>query len=513
MLQSLGHMWRLWSVGRCFARYDVLYDLTDRAYLPIGLQVLRWALHLGVTPDQDVIDWPFGQRLAAALEALGPAFIKLGQALATRPDAISSAVAQDLSKLQDAVAPFDGTLAIAAVEEDLGVPLEDLFSHFDPVPIAGASVAQVHRATTTEGLDVAVKILRPGVQEIFQRDLATFAWAAAQLHRWVPKARRLRPRAVVRTLQRSVADEMDLRLEASHASELAEIMANEPGYRVPDVDWGRSSKTVLTLAWVDGIKPTSPAQLRGAGCDPVEISKKIVQVFLRQAMDHGFFHADCHQGNLLIGADGTITALDFGIMGRLDVASRRTLALILYGFLKRDYHAIAKLHFEAGYIDVAQPLDEFATALRAIGEPITGKPLHNISVAKLLTQLLATTERYSMRTQPQLIMLQKTMVMVEGLAYSLNPDLNMWETARPVLEAWAKHNLAPEVQAADAILEAFEALKTLPSQLERIAKGLEQKSGTLEPLPKDTTYQSAGYKVPGLYWLVLGIVVIIAIVT
>ncbi|MEM6681747.1 MAG: 2-polyprenylphenol 6-hydroxylase [Pseudomonadota bacterium] len=508
MWGPLRHIWRLWSVGRCFAQHDLIYPLTTRGSLPWFLRVARWIIHVSARRNPDILEKSLGARLALALETLGPAFIKLGQALTTRPDAISAPVAADLAKLQDAVVAFDGAYAVAAIEDEFSLPLTALFAQFDETPIASASVAQVHKATTPDGQTVAVKVLRPGIAEVFSRDLETFAWAAGQLHRWVPRARRLRPRAVVRTLQRSVADELDLRLEASHASELADTMARQQGYKVPQVDWQRSGRTVLTLEWVEGIKPASAVQLRAAGHDPAQISRRIVQVFLRQAMDQGFFHADCHQGNLLISADGTINALDFGIMGRLDMASRRTLALILYGFLKRDYRGIAKLHFEAGYIDADQPLEDFASALRAIGEPITGKPLHSISVAKLLTQLLATTERYSMRTQPQLIMLQKTMVMVEGLAYSLNPDLNMWETARPVLEDWAKRNLAPEVQAADAFLEVYDALKAMPSQLERIAKGLENTE-----IAAEKTAQEARYKVPGIYWLLFGIIAVVAIIT
>lgn len=502
MLQPFGHIARLWSGGRCFARYGVIDDLLRGQDVPFHV---RWAIaaaQIGVAAEPQAAHWSLGKRLAAAFEDLGPAFIKLGQAIATRPDAVGTAMAQDLLQLQDAVAPFDSADAVERIEVELEGRLSEHFQKFDPQAVAAASVAQVHRARTIDGVDVAVKVMRPGIAQVFQRDLETFAWTARQMERWIPRARRLRPTAVVATLARSVADELDLRIEAAHASELADVMAGKPGYRVPKVDWGRSGKTVLTVEWIDGIKPLSAQQLRDAGIDPVEISTRLVQAFLYQAMEHGFFHADCHHGNVLIEGNGTIAALDFGIMGRLDAASRRTLALILNGFLKRDYRAIAKLHFEAGYVDPGQSLEEFASAMRAIGEPITGKPLQSISVAKLLTQLLATTERYSMRTQPQLIMLQKTMVMVEGLAYSLNPNLNMWETARPVLEAWAQENLSPEVVAADALVEAYRDIKALPGQLERIAQRLEAPSA----------HHEAAKGAPWL-WFGLGILAALAFLT
>lgn len=496
-------MLRLWRVGRCFARYDIFRDVAAGYDLPLHIKFALWVVQLGVTPLAAAKGQPFGQRLAAAFEALGPAFIKLGQAIATRPDAVGTDMAGDLMQLQDAVTPFDGAAAVEAIEAEMGAPLGSVYAAFDMDAVAAASVSQVHRAETIDGAQVAVKVLRPGVERLFAADLATFAWAARQMERWVPRARRLRPTAVVDTLAQSVADELDLRIEAAHASELADSCAGIDGYRVPQIDWERSGKTVMTLEWVDGMKPLSAKQLEKAGIDPVEVSTRLVQMFLRQAMHHGFFHADCHHGNLLIEPDGTIAALDFGIMGRLDEASRRTLALILNGFLSRDYKQIAKLHFQAGYVDPDQSLDAFASSMRAIGEPITGKPLQSISVAKLLTQLLATTERYSMRTQPQLIMLQKTMVMVEGLAYSLNPNLNMWETARPVIEDWARDNLSPEVVVADALAGLYNDVKALPGQLERVASGLEAQAAP----------RAASNAIPGPMWFVLGILAALAFLT
>lgn len=503
MVPPITHMLRLWRVGRCFARYDIFRDVEAAYLLPVHVRFALWIVQIGITPLAAAHGQPFGQRLARALETLGPAFIKLGQAVATRPDAVGTDMAGDLMQLQDAVAPFKGVDAVAAIEAELGAPLKMLFSEFSSEAVAAASVSQVHRAKTLEGEPVAVKVLRPNVERVFSADLATFAWAARLMERFIPRARRLRPTAVIDTLARSVADELDLRIEAAHASELADACAGIEYYRVPQVDWERSGKTVMTLEWVDGIKPQSAEQLLEAGIDPVSVSTRLVQMFLFQAMHAGFFHADCHHGNLLVEPDGTIAALDFGIMGRLDEASRRTLALILNGFLERDYEQIAKLHFEAGYVDPGQSLPAFASAMRAIGEPITGKPLQSISVAKLLTQLLATTERYSMRTQPQLIMLQKTMVMAEGLAYSLNPNLNMWETARPVIEDWARENVSPEVIAADALAGVYNDLKALPGQLERIAGGLD---AARTPAP-------ARNALPGPLWFVLGVVAALAFLT
>ncbi|MFM9860063.1 2-polyprenylphenol 6-hydroxylase [Pseudoxanthobacter sp. M-2] len=392
-------------------------------------------------------------RLTAAFNRLGPSYVKLGQFLATRADVVGREAAADLARLQDQVPAAPEEAARAAVAEALGRPVDEMFVSFGPA-VAAASIAQVHKAVVrdADGSEhpVAVKVLKPGVARRFARDLESFYLAARLIERFSPSARRLRPIAVVDTLARSVVLEMDLRLEAAALSEMAENTQDDPGFRLPVVDWRHTAKSVLTMEWIDGIKLSEVERLREAGHDLVALSETIIQSFLRHAMRDGFFHADMHQGNLFVVADGTLVAVDLGIMGRLDAAERRFLAEILYGFIRRDYRRVAEVHFEAGYVPAGQDVEVFAQALRAIGEPIRGQTAADISMARLLTQLLEVTEMFAMRTQPRLILLQKTMVVVEGVARTLDPQLDIWRTAEPVVSSWIAGNLGPAGRLASA---------------------------------------------------------------
>ncbi|MFZ5610563.1 MAG: 2-polyprenylphenol 6-hydroxylase [Pseudomonadota bacterium] len=500
MAGALGHLLALWRSGRCLARYRVLEVLDRGGPLPLSLRLARWIVGLGAGRAADP-GAPLGTRLAKALEALGPAYIKLGQALATRPDVIGADTATALRALQDRLAPFDSARAHDTVASELGRPLSDIFTSFDDQPVAAASIAQVHRATTSDGRAVAVKILRPGIEARFARDLALFRWAARQLEAWNVKSRRLRPIAVVETLAEMVARELDLRLEAAAASELADNMAGEPGYHIPAVDWQRTARRVLTMDWAEGAPLTDLQALAARGIDTRPIATRLVRVFLTQAMRDGFFHADLHQGNLLIAEDGTVTAVDFGIVGRLDRPSRRYLAQILYGFLKRDYTRIAQVHFDAGFVPAHHRVADFAAAMRAIGEPIMGRPVKDISAGHLLAQLFATTERFDMATQPHLILLQKTMVMVEGLALALDPDINMWDAAAPVLEGWMREAMGPEARAADAIHDLVGLARRLPgvlAALEAWAENAAASPGAAPPPPRAAPDAPA-------WWLFLGV--------
>lgn len=385
------------------------------------------------------------RRLTDAFNRLGPSYIKLGQFLATRRDVVGAEIANDLEHLQDKLAPFEQDKAIKQIEEALEAPLGDLFQRFD-APVAAASIAQVHSATlvVNEGdaaHAVAVKVLRPAVRRRFARDLETYYFTARMAERFVPDARRLKPVAVVDTLARSVEMEMDLRLEAAALSEFAENTADDPGFRVPKVYWTHTSRNVLTMEWIDGIRMSDVAALRAAGHDLKQLGATLIQSFLRHAMRDGFFHADMHQGNLFVDADGRIAAVDFGITGRLPHKDRRFLAEILYGFITRNYRRVAEVHFEAGYVPADQSIDDFAQALRAIGEPLQDKRADEISMGRVLAQLFQVTELFAMQTQTQLIMLQKTMVVVEGVARTLDPSLNMWNTAEPVVREWMESEL------------------------------------------------------------------------
>jgi ubiquinone biosynthesis protein len=384
-------------------------------------------------------------KLSAALTSLGPSYIKLGQFLATRDDIIGRELAADLSTLQDRLPPFSQADARKAVEEALGSPIDKLFAEFGP-PVAAASIAQVHKAKVRmpDGTlkPVAVKVLRPGIEQRFQRDLDSYFFAARMVERFHPRSRRLRPVAVVDTLAKSVAIEMDLRMEAAAISEMAENSKNDEGFRVPVVDWTRSARRVLTLEWIDGIPIADHRALRAAGHDVKALGARLMQTFLRHAMRDGFFHADMHPGNLFVDAEGRIVAVDFGIMGRLGMKERRFLAEILYGFLNRDYRRVAEVHFEAGYVPRKHAVAQFAQALRAIGEPIMDRPASEISMAQLLGQLFQYTEVFDMQTRPELLLLQKTMVVVEGVGRSLDPELNMWVVSEPVVKEWMEKELS-----------------------------------------------------------------------
>ena len=423
-----------------------------------------------------------GERLSAAFAAMGPAYIKLGQTLAMRPDLVGRDIAEGLSSLQDRLAPFAFKDVRRQIESALGDNLDALFASLDETPVAAASIAQVHKAVLHDGRTVAVKVLRPGIERRFQRDLAFFQWLADTAQKRNTEARRLRLKEVAAKVRETCLRETDLRLEASAANELARNMAGEEGYRIPEMIWSHTGASVLCLEWIDGVRFSDTKALEAAGHDLIALSRRIVQVFLKQAMRDGYFHADLHRGNLLVKADGTIAAVDFGIMGRLPKSDRRFLAEILYGFIQRDYHRVAQVHFDAGYVPASQNLDDFAQALRAIADPIMDLPVNQISAAKLLAQLFATTERFSMQAQPQLIVLQRTMMMSEGLALHLNPSANLWEVSRPVLEDWMRDNLSPEVQLADFI-------KSLPQRAERISRLLD---GADALVRMANTFETAG---------------------
>ncbi|HUE63926.1 MAG TPA: 2-polyprenylphenol 6-hydroxylase [Rhizomicrobium sp.] len=417
-----------------------------------------------------------GARLSRALEKLGPAYIKLGQMLATRPDIVGAEMAGSLEHLQDRLPPFSQSKARAEIASVFGKPVEALFSTFD-APLAAASIAQVHPAQTSDNppVTVAVKILRPHVREDFARDLEAFALFARIAERLSAEARRLRPSAVVQTLGASVALELDLRMEAAAASELYERTRGEEQFRVPHIDWSRTAQSVLTSEWIDGISVRDTAAIAAAGRDPRAVAALVMRSFLTQALRDGFFHADMHPGNLFIDNQGRLAAVDFGIMGRLDAGMRRFMAGTLAGFLQRDYRRVAELHYEFSFVPPHHPVETFAQALRAIGEPIFGRSARDVSIARLLGQLFETTRRFDMQAQPQLVLLQKTMVVVEGVCRNLDPDFDIWEAARPVAEKWRSENMGPEAALTRAG-ETFGALGKLAQDLPQLVKNAEELS-------------------------------------
>jgi ubiquinone biosynthesis protein len=405
---------------------------------------------------------------ATAFQDLGPAAIKFGQALATRPDLVGPEAARELQLLQDSLPPAPIEQIRTSIEQSLEGPLEKFFSEFDPVPVGAASIAQVHKAVTTDGRIVAVKVLRPNIEEDFTRALDTYEWAAAQVESMGGEAARLRPRLVIAHFRQWTARELDLRREAASASELREGMEAESGFFVPQIDWSRSARRVMTMEWIDGIKLTDREALVEAGHDLKALAATLVRAFLRQAVVDGFFHADLHQGNLFALPDGRLAAIDFGIMGRVDRQARLWLAEILYGLITGNYRRVAEIHFEAQYVPSHHSIEEFATALRAVGEPIRGLPVKEISVGQMLDGLFTITRDFDMPTQPHLLLLQKTMVMEEGVATALDPEINMWETSEPFLREWLRTELGPEARLADEIVLNVRTLRKIPDLIRRL---------------------------------------------
>jgi ubiquinone biosynthesis protein len=389
-------------------------------------------------------------------------------------------LARDLETLQDKMTPFSQAEAERTVEIALNKPLRDLFATFG-APIAAASIAQVHRAETVATRDaVAVKVLRPGIEQRFKVDLDAFAFAARRAEALSAEARRLRLVEVVETLRRTVAIEMDLRFEAAALSEMAENTRNDPDFRVPAVDWDRTARDVLTLEWVDATPLSDRVRVEAKGHDLKRLAQAVIQSFLRHALRDGFFHADMHPGNLFVDDAGQLVPVDFGIMGRLGSKEQRFLAEILFGFITRNYHRIAQVHFDAGYVPLHHSVAAFAQAIRAIGEPIHNRTAEEISMARLFMLLFEITALFDMRTRPELMLLQKTMVVVEGVARSLDPKLDMWSASEPVVREWIERNLGPAGQlegAAEGALEVGRFLGDVPGLLSRGAAVLERLDG------------------------------------
>jgi len=444
------NIWRLIRTGATFERTGAMKIALEAMDVPPRLRLAA-----------RVFGWPFkwlGYRgdpalppVTRALTALGPAYIKFGQVLSTRPDVVGDELSDQLRVLQDKLPPFPTEVAKATVAAELGQPVDSLFSEFS-APVAAASIAQVHHAREAgTGDDVAVKILRPGIERAFRKDIDAFHFAAGLIEFLSPASRRLRPSEVVRHFEGVVMGELDLRLESSAASEFASNTEKDHGFQVPKPYWFLSSRRVMTLGWAEGIPLGEVAAIRAAGHDCDALGARVLQLFLSHALRDGYFHADMHQGNMKVAANGDIIAYDFGIMGQIDEYTRRVYAEILMGFIKRDYRRVAEVHFEAGYVPRDRDIDEFSRALRAVGEPIFGMNATQISMAKLLSYLFEVTERFGMQTRTELILLQRTMVVVEGVARSLSENVNIWQVAGPVVETYIKQNIGPQALLRDLV--------------------------------------------------------------
>jgi len=455
----------LFKLGRKVAKSDILNIIAKFKEPPLAIKILFKILSFSFSERKQIdMKKDEGERLSSSLESMGTTFIKLGQFLSTRPDIIGEELSKKLENLQDKLPPFSLIQAKEIIKNDLG---DDTYNSIINLsePIAAASIAQVHKAQINDNgtiKEVAIKILRPNIKKIFNDEIDAMMLFAFLIESFVKKTKRLKLVEVVFLLKEITNLEMDLRFEAAAANEYAENTKNDVGFRVPQIYWNYTSENVMTLDWVDGVSIRETQELKDKSFDTKKIAEDIIQNFLRHAVRDGFFHADMHQGNIFIDNDGQIVPIDFGIMGRLDNMSKRFLAEILFGFIQRDYRKVAEVHLIAGLVPKEVPIDDLAQALRSIGEPIFGQAVKDISGGKLLKQLFDVTEKFNMQTQPQLLMLQKTMVVVEGVARKLNPDTNIWTTSKPVLENWLKETKDPMTKINETLQNTSEVIKRLP---------------------------------------------------
>ncbi len=457
-MSDLAPFFRLMGAFWVLVRADAVLPRALDPYLPPAARMLARTLRLFAGP-QARRGRP-GERLAIVLERLGPAAIKLGQLLSTRADIFGQQFADDLARLKDQLAPFPMEVALAEVAKTFGKPISDMFSDFGP-PVGAASLAQAHSARLLDGRKVAVKILRPGVEHRIRADIRAMTLAARWAERMGPEASRLEPRALVATVARSLELELDLRLEAAGASELGEVMARDPYMRAPKVIWEGVGKRVLTLAWAEGMALSDPLALEQPGMQRPDLATNLIRAFLAQALDHGVFHADLHEGNLFVAPDAGLMAVDYGIIGRLGPAERKYLAEILWGFLERDYRRVALVHFQAGYVPEHHSVDAFAQAIRAVGEPIFGHNAGEVSMGRILGQLFEITALFDMRLRPELVLLQKTMVTVEGVARRIDPNHDIWAAAEPVVRRWITRELAPAARLQRLMQDALDIFEGL----------------------------------------------------
>ena len=455
----------LFKLGRKVAKSDIL-EITSKFHEPpLSIKILFKILSFSISSKNNkLVNANEGERLSRSLESMGTTFIKLGQFLATRPDIIGESLSKELESLQDRLPPFSQDQAKKIIKDDLGTNTYNSIINLSE-PVAAASIAQVHKAQIDDNgiiKDVAIKILRPDIKKIFNEEIDAIMLFAFLVESLVKKTKRLKLVDVVFLLKEITNLEMDLRFEAAAANEYAENTKNDIGFNVPQTYWNYTSENVMTLDWVEGISIRETDELKKRDVNTKKLAEDIIQNFLRHAVRDGFFHADMHQGNILINNDGHIVPIDFGIMGRLDKMSKRFLAEILFGFIQRDYKKVAEVHLIAGLVPKDVPINDLAQALRSIGEPIFGQAVKDISGGKLLKQLFDVTEKFNMQTQPQLLMLQKTMVVVEGVARKLNPETNIWTTSKPILENWLKETKNPMTTINETINSTSEVIKRLP---------------------------------------------------
>jgi ubiquinone biosynthesis protein len=457
-------IFRLFQIARKLSTSGAVENINQVHEIPTLVNLFFSFISIGSNTNRFDEKKTSGERLCIALQGMGTTFIKLGQFLATRPDIIGEEISKDLEKLQDKVPAFDLYDAKKIIKKEIG---EKQFNNIIELsePIAAASIAQVHIAkikNENQEKQVAIKILRPDIEKLFNEELDALMLFAYIIENTFPKAKRLKLVEVVHLLREITNIEMDLRFEAAAANELYENTEQDHGFNVPKIYWNYTTKKILTLDKVEGISIREHDKLKNLGVDLKKLAENLIQHFLKQAVRDGFFHGDMHQGNLFVDNKGNIIPVDFGIMGRLDKNNRKFLAEILYGFIKRDYVKVAEVHFQAGLVPQDASKEEFAQALRSVGEPIFGQTIKDISGGNLLAQLFEITEKFNMATQPSLLLLQKNMVVVEGVARKLFPETNIWEVSRPVLEHWLKNIKSPKSTIDTALNTSAEIIKRIP---------------------------------------------------
>ena len=459
-------LYTLFKLGRKIAKSEAIVIATKFHEPPFLIKIFFKIIGFSFSKKNELNQIGSEEKkLSNSIQSMGTTFIKLGQFLATRPDIIGEELSKQLETLQDKLPPFSLSEAKEMIKKDLGKETYDTIINLSE-PIAAASIAQVHKAQINDNgiiKDVAIKILRPDIKGIFNEEIDSLMLLAFIIESFIKKTKRLKLVEVVFLLKEITNLEMDLRFEAAAANEYAENTKNDVGFNVPKIYWNFTSENVMTLDWIDGISIRENEELLERNIDTKKIASDIIQHFLRHAIRDGFFHADMHQGNIFIDNNGQIVPIDFGIMGRLDKLSQRFLAEILFGFIQRDYKKVAEVHLSAGLVPKEVPVNDLAQALRSIGEPIFGQSVKDISGGKLLKQLFDVTEKFNMQTQPQLLMLQKTMVVVEGVARKLNPETNIWKTSKPVLEKWLNESKDPINTINETLRDSADVLKKLPN--------------------------------------------------
>ena len=456
----------LFKIARRISQSNIINIVSKFHEIPKIVKFFSYILSISFYKSDEVNNKKMSESeiLCNSIQKMGTTFIKLGQFLSTRPDIIGEEISKKLENLQDRLPPFSTEKAKKIIKMELGDNNYNLLLNISE-PVAAASIAQVHKAQLNDdGIikDIAIKILRPDIKKIFNEEIDALMLLAFLIEGTLKKTKRLKLVEVVFLLKEITNLELDLRFEGSAANEFLENTKNDFGFNVPKIFWNYTSENVLTLEWIEGISIREKEELDKKKIDTKALATNVIQHFLRHAIRDGFFHADMHQGNLFVNENGDIIPIDFGIMGRLDKLNQRYLAEILFGFVQRDYKKVAEVHLVAGLVPKNVSVDEFAQALRSIGEPIFGQSVKDISGGNLLKQLFEITEKYNMQTQPQLLLLQKTMVVVEGVARKLNPETNIWETSRPVLENWLKETKDPINSLNETLKSTTEAIKRLP---------------------------------------------------